>query len=1389
MNKLLKRNNNVRRAGVSHCLTLVAASLLGACFNSGGSDPDAAITFSKSFGGAGHDALFSAIPTSDGGYAVTGQLSSVDRFGDGAYGLGGSLFAAKLDNFGDVQWQLATANQVGVFGRDPEFAATDDNGVCLAGIDRSNTADPQRDILIARYDETGNLLWSSSMSSGDWPGFRYVEDVINRLGSPLRDRVVQVVAMNDGGCAAVVASAGNVQDLQGGGTLYLETTSTVVAYANGSGETWTRRLTDGISTSTPGNNHSSRQLHATSQGVMVLFSFPSNERFSSIAAAQEYSNWKTLIAHYGFDGRLLDRATLDLVPIPDFVIDDPDFLQAEYQDGPYAASPEPLNDMAFLQTDDPDASGSRDGIANDGFLLRFKYGGFKYHEYLLVKLDRQMSEEWRLNDTVEFASYTPQARGSFLRPVNGGNSDRALLFEYSKIRVVNIVTGQIEDAYTEPTGGNYFDVIETAPNEFRAFVSTPSELLLVSLRGAGPVSELSRTTFPFGTFGTNQQPQLRRNGILSEGVSLFDNSGSEIAQVGNNYDVPSAGLAVVEPSPDVFWVFGLGSNGTTPGAFVAAVRAGGIVWQRSLADRKFAASNAIPDGAGGAVFLLYSSSSFQLVRLSDDGSEVWRSESYFVNTSKPRHGQSFIAMKRAQSGFVVAARSGGGHTDTALIYRFDSAGALIDIFEIPSLNVRDVSITSDDGLILAGYRPRSGLPTVVRTNQRGAILWNRTYSLRGAIGNSESPVRVQVLDGDEFALAFESKGLLSQGFATDEDGVLTDDPLPIGDSNITLMRFDADGEPLWSRVHGALYGESPHSLEVTSDGGFLIAGRSDSLGELTEAWLLRLGPDGKVGDGCNAMLGEIAGQFFSSTSSALMQSTPLELASISGTENPTNLRDSNLVTMNPDLAVARQCFGQAQSANPLDNAASDTRTLTVNQAGSMAGLVISSPSGIFCGGQGPQLCTLDVIIGNRIVVRVDDSSAAEFRGWGSNVCAEEFDDPARCDIAMDFDRTLDVFFEPSDGSVVTLNVDVVGAGHVFTTQLPDVDCRNDPSASDCVQIYRLGQRVELAIAEDPGELFQGWSGDCSQSGTAQTIVVTMDRDKICTANFTGTPTPPQRFQLDVALTLDGAPSTTVGQITSIPAGIDCGGGALNCGNAYTDGSTANLSAISRSNATFDRWTSSVPGSGCDNVANPTVAIVMSEPIVCTANFITPPVSTGLVTIDVVVGGVPRNASQWGGLISSSPFGINCGVPGVFDDCAANFGLGQSIELDVSEQPGWVFSSWTGVDPGCPSGSVFPATFTVSQQSLRCGASFVAAPANDVTVFFDGFTGRAFDENTGQLDCTSTCTVSFPVSESPIRLRVEPAPNRVSRCVSQQTIPAGVLCFIDNTSGPVSVLLE
>ncbi len=120
--------------------------------------------------------------------------------------------------------------------------------------------------------------------------------------------------------------------------------------------------------------------------------------------------------------------------------------------------------------------------------------------------------------------------------------------------------------------------------------------------------------------------------------------------------------------------------------------------------------------------------------------------------------------------------------------------------------------TRDGGYAIIGYTSNVGASKedvyLVRTDSRGEVLWTKTY---GGDGQDNGWAILETEDGGFVLFGFTSS------FGAEVD--------------MYLVRVDAQGDLLWERTFGGPKSEYGWAMAPTSDGGYVLAGQTNSFGE------------------------------------------------------------------------------------------------------------------------------------------------------------------------------------------------------------------------------------------------------------------------------------------------------------------------------------------------------------------------------------------------------------------------------------------------------------------------------------------------------------------------------------------------------------------------------
>ncbi len=140
----------------------------------------------------------------------------------------------------------------------------------------------------------------------------------------------------------------------------------------------------------------------------------------------------------------------------------------------------------------------------------------------------------------------------------------------------------------------------------------------------------------------------------------------------------------------------------------------------------------------------------------------------------------------------------------------------------------DIQQTADGGFIIAGqsgwwqYLTWHMSVCLVKTDSEGNVVWKRTYE--GSIRNECYSVK-QTSDG----------GYICAGSTHP----------PSGDNDIYVIKTNSEGNIIWDTTYGGSSDEVAHSIDQTTDGGYIIAGYTASYGAgFADYYLVRTNQNG-----------------------------------------------------------------------------------------------------------------------------------------------------------------------------------------------------------------------------------------------------------------------------------------------------------------------------------------------------------------------------------------------------------------------------------------------------------------------------------------------------------------------------------------------------------------
>jgi len=187
---------------------------------------------------------------------------------------------------------------------------------------------------------------------------------------------------------------------------------------------------------------------------------------------------------------------------------------------------------------------------------------------------------------------------------------------------------------------------------------------------------------------------------------------------------------------------------------------------------------------------------------------------------------AYSVKQTSDEGYIIA----GYYADTSsnlsgyLMKTNASGDSLWGGWRTPYSAYSSVQQTQEGGYIIAGYTEAFGdsyQVYLIKTNASGLYLWERAY---GGTGNDVGQSVQQTTDGC-YIVAGQTNSY--------------------GNSyQVYLIKTNANGDTIWTRTYGGTGDDYGRSVWLTSDSGYIVAGKTNSFGNADQVYLIKTNGNG-----------------------------------------------------------------------------------------------------------------------------------------------------------------------------------------------------------------------------------------------------------------------------------------------------------------------------------------------------------------------------------------------------------------------------------------------------------------------------------------------------------------------------------------------------------------
>ncbi len=281
---------------------------------------------------------------------------------------------------------------------------------------------------------------------------------------------------------------------------------------------------------------------------------------------------------------------------------------------------------------------------------------------------------------------------------------------------------------------------------------------------------------------------------------------------------------------------------------------GDTLWERTYGGTDYDIGFSVQQTSDGGYIIAGATSPFSagtqdvyLIKTDASGDTLW-TRTY----GGPGDDMGVSVQQTSDGGYIIAGTTnsfGAGEGDVYLI-KTDASGDTLwtRTYGGTAYDAAfSVQQTSDGGYIITGQTFSFGAGFfqddvyLIKTDASGDTLWTKTYG--GKSSDSGSSVQ-QTSDG-----GYIIAGMTEHFIAAILQLIRGDVDFDVTNYDVYLIKTDAGGDALWTRTYGGTILDEGVSVQQTSDGGYIIAGSTNSFGAGgDDFYLIKTDAEGGVGE-------------------------------------------------------------------------------------------------------------------------------------------------------------------------------------------------------------------------------------------------------------------------------------------------------------------------------------------------------------------------------------------------------------------------------------------------------------------------------------------------------------------------------------------------------------